>query len=115
MFNTDSHMFRLNETCDGKGTLTVKDGVMTIHITLLSKSFQHAYAGPLEDAQKEGAALIEPTLDEVLYPDGLTETVHGFDIPVPALDEDFVISVVGKKGKWYNHTVSVTDPEPIVE
>ncbi len=114
-FNTDSHMFRLNETCDGKGTLTVKDGVMTIHITLLSKSFQHAYAGPLEDAQKEGAALIEPTLDEVLYPDGLTETVHGFDIPVPALGEDFVISVVGKKGKWYNHTVSVTDPEPIVE
>ena len=41
--------------------------------------------------------------------------MHGFDIPVPALDEDFVISVVGKKGKWYNHTVSVTDPEPIVE
>ena len=28
-FNTDSSMFHVNETCDGKGTLTVKDGKMT--------------------------------------------------------------------------------------
>ena len=25
-FHTDSSMFHVNETCDGKGTLTVKDG-----------------------------------------------------------------------------------------
>ena len=31
-FSTDSSMFHVSEACDGKGTLTVKDGVMTIHI-----------------------------------------------------------------------------------
>ena len=33
-FNTDSSMFHTNETCDGKGVLTVKDGQMTIHVSL---------------------------------------------------------------------------------
>ena len=33
-FNTDSSMFHANETCDGKGVLTVKDGQMTIHVSL---------------------------------------------------------------------------------
>ena len=28
-FSTDSSMFHVSEACDGKGTLTVKDGVMT--------------------------------------------------------------------------------------
>ena len=36
-FSTDSSMFHVSEACDGKGTLTVKDGVMTIHISLGSK------------------------------------------------------------------------------
>ena len=31
-FQTDSSMFHVNEACDGKGTLTVKDGQMTNHI-----------------------------------------------------------------------------------
>ena len=34
-FNTDSSMFHANETCDGKGVLTVKDGQMTIHLSLI--------------------------------------------------------------------------------
>ena len=32
-FTTDSSMFRVNETCEGKGTLTVENGKMTIHIS----------------------------------------------------------------------------------
>ena len=36
-FNTDSSMFHVNEACDGKGALTVKDGEMTIHVSLTSK------------------------------------------------------------------------------
>ena len=39
-FSTDSSMFHVSEACDGKGTLTVKDGVMTIHISLGSKKIQ---------------------------------------------------------------------------
>lgn len=114
-FSTDSGMFRLNETCEGKGTLTVIEGRMTIHITLLSQNFLNAFAGTAEEASQEDAVIIEPSLDEVTYPDGLTETVHGFDIPVPALNQDFTIAVVGKKGVWYSHTVSVTNPETIGE
>ena len=31
-FNTDSSMFHANETCDGKGVLTVKDGALLVVI-----------------------------------------------------------------------------------
>lgn len=111
-FNTDSSMFHANEACDGKGTLTVKDGKMTIHVSLASTSIVNLYPGLAEDAQKEGAELLQPTKDEVTYPDGLKDTVNGFDIPVPALDEEFDLALIGKKGKWYDHKVSVTNPQP---
>ena len=45
-FNTDSSMFHANEACDGKGTLTVKDGSMTIHVSLASKSIVNLFYGP---------------------------------------------------------------------
>lgn len=112
-FTTDGSMFHVNETCDGKGTLTVKDGQMTIHITMPSKNIVSLFVGSAEDAQKEGAALIEATLDSVTYPDGMTEEVNGFDIPVPYLDQDFPCALVGTKGKWYDHMVSVSNPEPL--
>ena len=63
-FNTDSTMFHANETCDGKGLLTVKDGEMTIHVSLPSKTIQNLYSGLAEDAQKEGAELLQPTMTD---------------------------------------------------
>ena len=109
-FNTDSSMFHTNETCDGKGVLTVKDGQMTIHVSLASTSIVNLFPGLKEDAQKDGAVLLQPTKDTVTYPDGLTETVNGFDIPVPALDEEFDVAIIGKKGVWSDHKVSVSNP-----
>lgn len=109
-FHTDSSMFRVNETLDGKGTLTVKDGRMTIHVTLMSKKILQLYYGLAEDAQKEGAAVIEPGVDVVTYSDGLSEEVFGFDVPVPYLDEEFDVALVGTKGTWYDHKVSVSNP-----
>ena len=38
------------------------------------------------------------------------EEVYGFDIPVPAIGEEFDCALVGKKGKWYDHKVMVSDP-----
>lgn len=114
-FDTDSNMFHANEANDGKGTLTVKDGKMTIHVSLVSKSIVNLFVGTAEDAQKEGAEILEPTTDEVTYSDGYKEEVFGFDIPVPALDEEFDCALLGKKGKWYDHKVSVSDPVPAEE
>lgn len=111
-FDTDSSMFHVNEANEGKGRLTVKDGVMTIHISLVSKNIVNLFAGTAEDAQKDGAKLLEPTLDEVTYSDGITEEVYGFDVPVPALDTEFDLALLGEKGKWYDHKVSVSDPQP---
>lgn len=109
-FDTDSSMFHVNEMCDGKGELTVKDGQMSIHISLPSKSILNLYYGLAEDAQKEGAVLLEPTVDTIDYDDGTTDEVHGFDITVPYLDEEFDVALIGKKGVWYDHKVSVKDP-----
>ena len=114
-FDTDSGMFHVSEACDGKGTLTVEDGKMTIHISLASKNIVNLYPGLAEDAQKEGAVLLEPTTDSVTYSDGITEEVYGFDVPVPALDEEFDLALVGTKGTWYDHKVSVSNPEPAGE
>lgn len=111
-FNTDSSMFHVNEACDGKGTLTVKDGEMTIHVSLTSKKILNLYYGLAADAVKEGAQLLDPTTDSVTYSDGMTEEVYGFDIPVPALDEEFDVALIGTKGTWYDHKVSVSNPEP---
>ena len=110
-FDTDSSMFHVNEANEGRGILTVKDGEMTIHVSLASKGILNLFAGTAEDAKKEGAKLLEPTIDTVTYSDGLTEEVYGFDIPVPALDEEFDVALIGKKEKWYDHKVSVSDPQ----
>ena len=63
-----------------------------------------------EDAQKSGAKLLEPTKDTVTYSDGTSEEVYGFDIPVEALDQEFDLAIIGTKGVWYDHKVSVSDP-----
>ena len=112
-FDTDSSMFHANEACDGKGTLTVQDGEMTIHVSLVSKTILNLFPGLAEDAQKDGAVLLQPTTDTVTYSDGLSEEVYGFDIPVPALDTEFDLALIGKKGVWYDHKVSVSNPEPL--
>ena len=114
-FDTDSSMFHVNEACEGKGTLTVKDGIMTIHVSMPSKTIVNLYPGLAEDAQKEGAELLQPTTDTVTYSDGMTEEVNGFDVPVPALDEEFDLALIGTKGTWYDHKVSVSNPEKIEE
>ena len=112
-FDTDSSMFRVNEACDGKGVLTVKDGEMTIHVSLVSQKIVNLYPGKAADAEKAAEdELLQPTVDEVTYDDGETEEVYGFDIPVPALDTDFDLAIIGEKGVWYDHVVSVTDPRP---
>ena len=74
-FDTDSNMFHVSEACDGKGTLTVENGEMTIHISLMSKKIVNLYPGLAEDAEKDGARLLMPTEDTVTYKDGLTEEV----------------------------------------
>ena len=108
-FHTDSSMFRVSEACDGKGTLTVENGKMSIHISLGSKKIVNLYPGLAEDAQKDGAVLLMPTEDTVTYSDGMTEEVYGFDVPVPALGTEFDLALIGTKGKWYDHKVSVSD------
>lgn len=109
-FTTDNPMFHVNEANHDKGILTVKDGKMTIHVSLQSKKIVNLFPGTAEDAQKDGAELLEPTTDSVTYSDGTTEEVYGFDVPVPALDEEFDLALVGTKGKWYDHKVVVSDP-----
>ena len=109
-FTTDSSMFHVNEAEDGKGVLTVKDGQMTIHVSLASENILNLFPGSAEDAKKDGAALLQPTKDTVKYSDGTEEVVNGFDIPVPALDEEFPLALIGKKGKWYDHMVKVSNP-----
>ncbi len=109
-FNTDSSMFRANEAVEGKGTLTVADGAMTLHVSLVSKSIVNLYLGKADDAKNASAdELLQPTVDTVTYSDGLSEEVYGYDIPVPGIDVDFDLAVIGTKGVWYDHVVSVSD------
>ena len=114
-FDTDSSMFHANEANDGKGTLTVKDGQMTFHVSLVSKKIVNLYVGMAADAEAHEGDWLQPTTDTVTYSDGLSDEVYGFDIPVEALDEDFQLAILGSKGKWYDHTVSIRNAEPKAE
>ena len=114
-FDTDSSMFHANEAFDGKGALTVKDGQMTLHVSLASKNIVNLYVGTAEDATSHEADWLQPTTDVVNYSDGTSDEVYGFDIPVEALDTDFSVAILGKKGKWYDHTVSVRNAQPTMK
>lgn len=78
-------MFHVNDAYDNKGTLTVKDGKATIHVTLTSTHIVNLFLGTAKDASKDKAELLEPTVETVDYGDGTTEEVNAFDIPVPVL------------------------------
>ncbi len=111
-FNTDSSMFHVNEFYEGKGTLTVENGQMTIHVVMPSTNIVNLYEGLAEDAQKDGAELLQPTVETVDFGDGTEpEEANAFDVPVPALDEEFDLALIGTKGVWYDHKVSVSNPE----
>ena len=103
-------MFHINEAKDGKGVLTVTDDGMTIHIDLASKKITNLYPGTAEQAKADAAGVIQPTTDKVTYKDGIEEEVYGFDVPVPAIGEEFDVAILGEKGTWYDHKVKVTNP-----
>jgi len=108
-FNTDSSMFRVNEANNGKGTLTVnEDGTAYVSIALVSKKIVNLYVGTAADAENNEADWLQPYDVEVTYSDGSKETVNGFDVPVEKLSKEFDLAILGEKGKWYDHKVSVT-------
>ena len=114
-FDTDSSMFHANEACNGMGTLTVENGQMTFHVSLASKKIVNLYVGTAADAEANKADWLLPTTDTVTYSDGTSEEVYGYDIPVAAVDQDFQLALLGTKGKWYDHTVSIRNAQPKAE
>lgn len=111
-FKSGHPMFHVNDANNDKGILTVKDGKMTIHVSLQSKKIVNLFYGTKEEAQKKGADIIEPTKDKIVYDDGYEDEVYGFDIPVPYLDKEFDVSLVGTHENWYTHHVVVSNPVP---
>ena len=114
-FDTDSGMFHANEACNGMGTLTVENGQMTFHVSLVSKKIVNLYPGLAADAEAHKTDWLLPTTDTVTYSDGTSEEVYGYDIPVAAVDQDFQLALLGTKGKWYDHTVSIRNAQPKAE
>lgn len=114
-FKTDSSMFHASEAVDGMGTLTVENGVMTFHVSLQSQKIVNLYLGMAADAPDHESDWLQPTVDTVTYSDGTSDEVYGFDIPVQAVDTDFQLAILGTKGTWYDHTVSVRNAEPKTE
>ena len=114
-FDTDSGMFHANEACNDMGTLTVENGQMTFHVSLASKKIVNLYVGMAADAEANKADWLLPTTDTVTYSDGTSEEVYGYDIPVAAVDQDFQLALLGTKGKWYDHTVSIRNAQPKTE
>ena len=114
-FKTDSSMFQANEACEGMGTLTVENGEMTFHVSLRSKKILNLYLGTAEDAKQNESEWLQPTTDTVTYKDGTSEEVYGFDIPLKSVDRDFDLALIGTKGTWYDHKVSIKNPEKLDE
>ena len=84
---------------------------MTIHISLVSNNIVNLFPGTAKESQQKGAKFLEPTTDKVTYSDGTTEEVYGFDVPVEELGKEFDLAILGTKGTWYDHKVSVSDAQ----
>lgn len=103
-------MFHANEADKGTGVLTVTDKDMTLHVRLASKKITNLYVGTAEQAASDEAHVLNPTVESVTYEDGTSEEVNAFDVPVAVIDEEFDLAILGEKGKWYDHKVSVSNP-----
>lgn len=112
-FNTDSSMFHVNEAKDGKGILRIENGAMSIEIALVSKNITNLYLGLAADAEGDEANWINPGTEVINYNDGTSEEVNSFVVPVSKLNSEFDLAILGKKGKWYDHKVSVSNPYPM--
>ena len=98
------------ETAGESSASELEDGTYTADFNTDSNMFHVNEA-------KEGKGVLtvkagKMTIDEVTYSDGTTDEVYGFDIPVEKLDENFNVAIIGKKGTWYDHVVSVSNPVP---
>ena len=102
-------MFSVNETFKGRGVLTVKDGKMWIHVSLRGNKINHLFCGTAAEATNSRSRWLDPTVDTVTYDDGTEEKVSGFNIPVEKIGVEFPVALIGKKGIWYDHMVSVSD------
>lgn len=115
-FDTDSSMFHVNEAHHGQGVLRVQDGAMTIHVTLSGTGYVGVFPGTAKEAaEADESEIIRYSKEKVTYDDGFTDTAYAFDIPVPKLNEEFSLATIGKKDKWYDHKVSVSEPRPLSE
>ena len=82
-----------------------------LHLYQLSKSSAVKVILFCVKLWEQKAELLEPTVDTVTYDDGLSEEVYGYDVPVPELEKEFDLALIGTKGKWYDHKVSIANPE----
>lgn len=112
-FETDSGMFKINETKEGRGILTVKDGKMTMEIVLSGDGIVGLYEGLAKDAKNDEKNRINCSKVTVKYDDGSEEEVNSFVIDVPVLDKEFDLALIGNKEKWYDHKVIVSDVKPV--
>ena len=112
-FETDSGMFKINETKEGRGILTVKDGKMTMEIVLSGDGIVGLYEGLAKNAKNDEKNRINCSKVTVKYDDGSEEEVNSFVIDVPVLDKEFDLALIGKKEKWYDHKVIVSDVKPV--
>lgn len=102
-FESDSSMFHLNETLKGKAKLVLNRGVLCAEMIMPSKNIVNIAMEP----NGEGL-LLAPETVTVTYDDGATEEVYAFYLPAKAFNESFVVSILGTKGVWYDHTVTLT-------
>lgn len=112
-FTTDSPMFHVNEAYEGKSVMTVDSGRATLHLVLPSKNVVNLFLGKAEDARRPGATLLFPSDERVVYSDGVAETVYAYELPVPVIDAEFNVALVGRKGNWYDHRAKVSNPVPV--
>ena len=115
-FKTDSTMFAVNEAYDNKGTMTVTKDSATVHVVLKAKGICNLYLGSAADAKTHEDRALQATEEKVTYSDGLSKKCYAFDIPVSELNKEFDCAIKGTdSGKWWDHKVTVSDPQPVTK
>ena len=96
---------------DGKGTLTVKDGQMTFHVSLVSKKIVNLYVSMAADAEAHETDWLQPTTDTVTYSDACPMSLR-LRHPGEGSGRGLPAGHPRHQGKWYDHTVRVANAQP---
>ncbi len=100
--------FQVNTRMKGLGNLIVEDSLGNISVTLNSNDITKVFVGTAQDAQKEGASVLEARTTKFNNSNGTSEVFNAFLIPVPDIEKEYDCAYFSTDNKWHDNKIKLS-------